>query len=159
MCPSAEASEREGACAGAAGKGTGRDSLVCGRSWPWSSDQSWTWHQKGHKWSGWEVVEDNHRARAWAASVHNTHTQWEWHCWGLGNTAASCVSPASFVFPLWYRSLWALTWADVMYLSFSLTVRTKKMLLWLKVLVLLLVVAKNFPEPYCFSTFKSICLP
>lgn len=29
---------------------------------------------------GWEVVEDNHRARAWAASVHNTHTPWEWCC-------------------------------------------------------------------------------
>lgn len=75
----------------------------------------------------WEVVEDNRRARAWAASVHNTHTPWEWCCWGLGNTLASCVSPTSFVFPLWDHSLQALTWADVMYLSFSLAVCTKEM--------------------------------
>lgn len=84
------------------------------RAWPGTATK-----RARNKWSGWEVVvQANHRARAWAASVHNAHVPREWPCWGLGSGSASCLSPASLYLSLWHHSPRALTWADVAYLSF-----------------------------------------
>lgn len=128
MGASAAASEREGVCAGAAEKGLAETISV----WQGLALAIWTEFELALPPKGTEINEVGGKLwRITTGQEHGLHLSTTPTHHGNGSAEAwehcsiLCV-PSSSVFPLWYHSLWALTWADVMHLSFSPAVCTKE---------------------------------